>query len=506
MAIYHCNITVFSRAKGACSVAKAAYRSGSVLRDERTGETHDYTRKMGIVHCEVLLPQNAPAEYADRAILWNAVEHAEKADNAQVAREIEVSLPRELTHEQNISLARRFAQEVFVSAGMCADVCVHDKGDGNPHAHIMLTMRTFNEDGSWGAKQRKIYTLDDNGDKIYDPIKRQYKCTTVKTVDWNDRANAEYWRRSWAAYANGALRLAGVLTDENTLDHRSYKRQGKEELPTIHLGVAASQMERKGIRTDKGNYNRGIADFNKQLRQVKARIVKLQGWLKEEKANTPTLLYDTLCEILSSGKSDSLSAKIRNLQLAAKTLNFITEHKISDLAELADAVGDLYGAQIAMNDKLKPIERRIKTLDEHLRHSENFKQHCKIAAQYGKLYAEYETAKKATGLFAKLKADKAHAAAQDFYESYRTEMTLFRSAEKYLKGVLQSRYDPKKLPPIKLWQDERAAKIAEKQALYTDYNSLKDEVKSAETIRRYAEDVMRVGKPRERKRSNDIGL
>jgi hypothetical protein len=157
---------------------------------------------------------------------------------------------------------------------------------------------------------------------------------------------------------------------------------------------------------------------------------------------------------------------------------------------------------MAINKKLKPIDRRIKTLDEHLRHSENFKQHRKIATQYDALYAEYETAKKSTGIFAKSKAEKAHAAAQDFYEANRADITLFRAAEKYLKGVLQSRYDPKKSPPIKMWQDERAAKIAEKQALYVGYAALKEKVKSAETIRRYAEEVMRVVEPRERTRSH----
>jgi hypothetical protein len=127
-------------------------------------------------------------------------------------------------------------------------------------------------------------------------------------------------------------------------------------------------------------------------------------------------------------------------------------------------------------------------------------------AQYDRLYADYDTAKKETGLFAKSKKEKARLAVTDFYETYRSEIEMFRTAEKYLKGVLQKRYDPKKLPPIKKWQDERASKIVEKQAMYVDYHELKDEVKSAEAIRRYAEQVMREVEPRERKRSYDIGL
>jgi hypothetical protein len=156
---------------------------------------------------------------------------------------------------------------------------------------------------------------------------------------------------------------------------------------------------------------------------------------------------------------------------------------------------------MAMNDKLKPIQRRIDTLDEHLRHSGNFKANRKTMAQYDRLYADYDTAKKETGLFAKSKTEKARLAMMDFYETHRSEIEMFRTAEQYLKGVLQKRYDPKKLPPIKKWEDERAAKIAEKQAMYADYHGFKDEVKSAEAIRRYAEQVMREVEPRERTKS-----
>ena len=166
MAIYHCSIKIISRGKGKSAVAAAAYRSGEALTNEYDGITHDYTRKGGIVHTEILLPDNAPAAYADRSVLWNAVEKAEKAKNAQLAREIEIALPHELTREQGISLVREYVKEQFVNAGMCADICLHDKNDGNPHAHIMLTMRPIEQDGLWGAKQKKEYILDKDGNKI----------------------------------------------------------------------------------------------------------------------------------------------------------------------------------------------------------------------------------------------------------------------------------------------------------------------------------------------------
>jgi len=132
MAIYHCSIKIISRGKGKSAVAAAAYRSGETLTNEYDGITHDYTRKGGIAYTEILLPDNAPREYADRNVLWNAVEKAEKAKNAQLAREIEIALPHELTREQGISLVREYVKKQFVNAGMCADFAIHDKQDGNP--------------------------------------------------------------------------------------------------------------------------------------------------------------------------------------------------------------------------------------------------------------------------------------------------------------------------------------------------------------------------------------
>ena len=243
MAIYHLSIKIISRGKGGKSaVAAAAYRAAEKIHNEYDGMTHDYTRKGGVVHTEILLPENAPAEYADRAVLWNAVEKIEKAKNAQLAREIEIALPVELTREQNISLVREYVNRHFVAAGMCADFAIHDKKDGNPHAHIMLTMRPFEQGGEWGAKQKKEYILDPQGNKIYDPKKRQYKCKSIPATDWNDQSRAEEWRAGWAELCNQFLERGNHA---ERIDHRSYERQGIDQIPTVHLGVAASQMEKK---------------------------------------------------------------------------------------------------------------------------------------------------------------------------------------------------------------------------------------------------------------------
>lgn len=204
---------------------------------------HDYTRKRGIVHSEILLPPNAPSDFRDRGTLWNSVEQIEKACNSQLARELEVALPIEL------------------SRGMCADFNIHDTGSGNPHAHILLTMRPMDERGKWLPKSKKEYVLDENGERIRLSSGR-YKTRKVDLVDWNSQENAEVWRKVWADLANEFLERNNR---PERIDHRSYERQGIDQIPTVHIGVAASQMEKKGIATERGELNRSIKAANRLL-------------------------------------------------------------------------------------------------------------------------------------------------------------------------------------------------------------------------------------------------
>jgi len=164
----HIPVSIIKRSAGRSAVAAAAYRSGTKLTNEWDGMTHDYTRKGGIVHAEIMLPAYAPPEFADRSILWNSVEQIEKTRDSQLAREIEAALPRELSGEQQLALVRAYVKDNFVDKGMCADFAIHDKGTGNPHVHIMLTLRPLKENGQWGAKCRKAYDLDENGQRIPD--------------------------------------------------------------------------------------------------------------------------------------------------------------------------------------------------------------------------------------------------------------------------------------------------------------------------------------------------
>ena len=506
MAIYHLSIKIISRGKGKSAVAAAAYRAAEKITNEYDGQTHDYTRKGGVVHTEILLPDNAPTEYQDRAVLWNAVERIEKAKNSQLAREVEISLPKELTMEQNLSLVREYVNQHFVEKGMCADFAIHEANEGKLHAHVLLTMRPFNGDGTWGDKQKKEYLLDKDGNKIYDPKKRQYKCKSIPTTDWNEQSNAEVWRAAWEEAAN---RYLETHNHAERINHKSYERQGLDIIPSIKLGVAAFQMEKRGIRTDRGNINREIEISNQKLRQLKARLTKLDKWLKEEHANNdePTLA-DIISNILNRQSQTGQSSRyhtINNLKAASEMLNFLTDNKIKDMDGLNDYLKSMIGKQFDIRDELRTVERRTKTLEEHIRQSGNYKAYRKFKTKYEKLYAEYTTLRKETGLGAKRKAQKALDAANECHETYRNEITMYDNAERYMRDVMQKHFDPKKLPPIAKWQAERESLNSDLKRLNQDYMKLKDETAKVEKIRSNVYDILRSdSRETQRTRAQDV--
>ena len=248
----HHDIKIIQRSKRQSAVASAAYQSGERLFSEYDQKQKYYSHKSEIVHTEIMLPPHAPPEYADRNTLWNAAEAIEKQWNSQLARRFVLAIPRELPPEQYADLIRDYCREFFVSKGMIADFAIHDKGDGNPHAHILLTMRAMDETGKWLPKSRKVYDLDENGERIRLASGR-WKSHKEDTVDWNDQKYAEIWRQGWADIANRYLEAIG---SPERLDLRSYARQGIDKIPTVHMGPAVSQLEKKGIQTNIGNLNR----------------------------------------------------------------------------------------------------------------------------------------------------------------------------------------------------------------------------------------------------------
>ena len=240
MAIYHCNVQIISRSHGRSAVAAAAYRSRSKLYDDRIGKTHDYRKKGGLSHEEILLPDDADPRLKNRQHLWKEVEQKESRSNSQLAREFIVALPKELSRQQNIDLTRKFARDEFTKRGMIADICIHDLGKENPHAHIMLTMRKADKNG----------------------LKNEKKSAR----EWNKKELLYQQRAAWSQHVNQALEQAKVNA---RVDHRSWKDRGIEREPKIHLGWYASNLEKQGIQSELGDINRDIDTYNALLTQKK---------------------------------------------------------------------------------------------------------------------------------------------------------------------------------------------------------------------------------------------
>ena len=274
--------SIVKRSKGQSAVEKASYISRSILVSEYDGQTYRPKYHEDLVHSEISLPPNAPKEYADRATLWNAVELSEKGQKSQLARMLKASLPNEWSYELAEEVVRDYVQRNFVDKGMCADWAIHDsendKGQRNLHIHVLLTMRPLTENGEWGAKTKKVYVLDENGERI--PLidkktgkqkvdrrnRKQWKCQTVESTDWNSRENAMMWRRDLAETINATNEQLGIAVH---WEHRSFKEQGIDKEPTIHIGAVANALERKGIQTERGNINREIIRGNVLLEQAK---------------------------------------------------------------------------------------------------------------------------------------------------------------------------------------------------------------------------------------------
>ena len=238
MAIYHLSVKTFSRSNGQSATAAVAYRAGAKIHCDHERRDHDYSKKRDVIHSEIFLPPNAPSWATDRQQLWNEVERAEKRKNSTVAREFEVALPNELNEQQRIALVQDFAKQIVARHGCAVDAHLHDdkasyKSKENQHAHIMLTTRRLEPEGF-----------------------------TKKTRELDEKKSGEvvYWREQWAKTANEHLREYGI-----EIDHRSLKDQGLEREPTIKMGVAASALERKGVKTDRGDINREVAKYNKVL-------------------------------------------------------------------------------------------------------------------------------------------------------------------------------------------------------------------------------------------------
>ena len=342
-----------SRGAGRSAVAASAYLSCSRLYNDYDGIQHDYTKKQGLVWQQVFLPEYAPQEWQDREKLWNAVEEVETAKDSRLAREFVVALPIELSREQQIELLQDFIREQFVSDGMCADAAIHDTDGHNPHAHILLTVRPLDEQGKWQYKTEKEYLCMRNGEergftaaefksaqndgwekqypykvgkkKVYmtpsaaeaqeliradkHPKSTRYGRQNPISERWNSEEQLVSWRVAWADVTNRYLESAGR---EERIDHRSNAARGLDEIPTIHEGVTAQALERKGIVSDRCELNRQIRADNALLRELKAEIKKLAALVARtvpaiaeglEKLRSRVLIFCYQLSHIRNGKS-----------------------------------------------------------------------------------------------------------------------------------------------------------------------------------------------------------
>ena len=370
---------IISRGKGQSCMASCAYYAGEKKYSEyECCWKYPHSSPARVKWVEVMLPPNAPRAYADPQTLWNAVDAAETSVNAQTARSMLFALPRELTDEQNLALVRDFCQKEFVDKGMVCNFFYHDKDDGNPHVHIMLTLRAMDENGKWLPKSKNVYALDENGNRIRTP-NGSWKRIKVDTVDWNERKYGEIWRQDWAAAQNAALKAAGRM---ERVDMRSLERQGVEDrLPQKHLGPTASALERKGVSSERGDENRKIISGNKMLASLQKTVRGIGDWLDElRKAVSRQQIIESpddypLSDVITAyldmrrdgretwNRYAQEKGAVHDLKDGFKAVSFLSNHELYTVGQLGRYIGETKQKFSKIKAESATKERRIRDID-----------------------------------------------------------------------------------------------------------------------------------------------
>lgn len=394
MSIYHLSIKIISRAGGRSAIASAAYRSGERLYNDETGLVHDFTRKGGVVHSEIMLPENAPDRYLNREVLWNEVQKVESRADAQFAREIEVAFPVEMTREEQLECVRNYIKKNFVNEGMIADFAIHDTGKGNPHAHILLTVRGIDEKSEWMQKQRTVFanSRDSSGRPIYDPNLPSYDAEnkeatskyripaldkngkqkvrvrkgkgteylwekiTIPINDWNEHSRAEIWRASWAEECNK------YLAEDKHIDHRSYERQGVDVEPMVHEGIISRQMEKNGQIADRCEINRKVRERNR-LRESIRKLAREITEIIVEKARD---LIDRIRGITGSFKYHRKPGRASRYIGGTGKGDSFSSSRQGATSRRAGRAGEYQQFIDAANQKLSDTDREIAATDKRI--------------------------------------------------------------------------------------------------------------------------------------------
>ena len=396
----HYKITIVQRSKRKSAVAGAAYQSGENLFSEYDQKHKDYRKKEGVVYTEIMLPSHAPPEYADREQLWNAVEAVENQWNSQLARRFVLALPREVPEELYPQMVQDYCNQFFVSKGMIVDFAIHDpKPLGhNPHCHVMLTMRAMDEHGKWLPKARKVYDLDENGKRIRLPS-GNWKSHKEDTVDWNEQYHGQEWRTGWETVQNRYLEM---VNSPVRVDLRSYEKQGLDIIPTVHMGAAVTQMERRGIQTNIGNLNRDIKAANRMMSVIRSTIQNLRDWLtdilearkellaeRKEETASPDLI-NLLRDYLNLRKAErrdwsrygQQKGATKDLQSFVNATNYLKDHEIFTLEQLDSVLEEVKQKSGSISTGMRKAESRMKVITGIQNAAQDCQQHKAVHDKY----------------------------------------------------------------------------------------------------------------------------
>ena len=384
------------------------------------------------------------------------MEKAERGKNAQLAYSFDIALQNELTMEDNIALARQFVREQFVAKGMIADLAIHalekDGGIQNPHFHVMCPIRPLNPDGTWGQKQKRVYRLDADGNKILGKNGKPL-FDAIPTTDWGKRETLESWRKAWADMVNAKFAEKSL---DCQIDHRSNKERGIEQAPTIHEGPAVKQMEQRGEATEKGDLNRWLKATNSLLSSLLRKLVDIVKWIREikeklEQPEPPNLAQLLLaCHDHRNSKAWSNAGKIRNLQELAKIIIYVDDNNIHSLDDLLSCVKQVGDNVQALKKSMKEKQDRIKELRNLLRYEENYRN--------------------LLPLFEQMNAIKWKGKRNKFYAEHRQEINLFYVSRRKLKEQADTggKYS------VVAWKQEIAKLDHQRKAEYEKYKEINE--------------------------------
>jgi len=495
-----------AKCRGKSAVEQSAYISRTTLYSDYYGEKYYPKYSEDLAATGVLIPDHAPREYLDHSKLWNSVEKVEKHAKAQLARLLKYSLPNWMSYELADKVVQDFIKRNFVSKGMCAEYAIHDsvndKGERNLHVHILLTTRPILENGEWGEKSRKIYKYDKDGNKIKKKNGR-YDCTTEKTTDWDDKGNAKKWRRDLVETINKVADEIGI--EDERWEWKSFKDRGLDIKPTIHLGEKATALERKGIHTDKGDYNREVSYLNSLIVKVREfkreRIDKLVGSVKETASATVKAVKNEVLELIhkTASKKKFMSLPVRRSKYLAKISNrdVLSDPKLSE--------------DFVKNYGIETFEQLRQYIEEHTTTADDMETTIKTKTQrlmdlkeLAEVYAEYSRLRevvkesRSQSIFTKKRFDREHEAELEDFDYYDAKLS-------ELKG------DAKATP--KAWAKEIDAIEKELPPLQTEYGREISRIATAEVIEYTKKDLERIEanerraaerQQPQRKRSNEI--